>query len=241
MLTMNLRIVSAALAAMTLLLAGCGKSDKEKSAPKPGQVKGLESTEQKVSYGIGYNMGSNLARQGEVAFDKAAIQAGIEDGLAGAKTRLPEADIQAAFTALDQKMAAANAAAGEKNLALAKAFLDKNRTNKGVTTTASGLQYEVLKKGKGGKKPKATDTVEVHYHGTLLDGTVFDSSVQRGQTVSFPLTGVIPGWTEALQLMAVGDKFKLYIPPAIGYGPQSKGKIPPNSVLVFEVELIAIK
>lgn len=240
---MHHRFVCAALAASTLLFAACGKSEKPKAAAAPATTapKGLESMEQKVSYGVGLNMGSNLARQGEVKFDLAAMQKGIEDGLAGAKTRIPEADIEAAFKAMDQKLAAAAAVAGEKNLAVAKAFLDKNRTAKGVTTTASGLQYEVLKKGKGGKKPKATDMVEVHYHGTLLDGTVFDSSVQRGQTVSFALNGVIPGWTEALQLMAVGDKFKLYIPPALGYGPKPAGKIPPNSVLVFEVELIAIK
>lgn len=238
---MNHRVVSVALLALPLMFSACGKSEKPKPAAASTAPKGLESMEQKVSYGVGYNMGSNLARQGDVAFDKAAIQSGIEDGLSGAKTRIAEADIQAAFTAMDQKLAAASAAAGEKNQALAKAFLDKNRTNKGVKTTTSGLQYEVITKGKGTKKPKSTDTVEVHYHGTLLDGTVFDSSVQRGETVSFPLTGVIAGWTEALQLMAVGDKFKLYIPPALGYGTQSKGKIPPNSVLVFEVELIGIK
>ena len=111
-----------------------------------------------------------------------------------------------------------------------------------MKTTASGLKYQVLKQGTGTASPKSTDTVKVHYHGTLLDGTVFDSSVERGEPISFPLNGVIPGWTEGLQLMKVGDKFKFEIPPNLAYGPNSPSpKIPPNSTLVFEVELLAIQ
>jgi FKBP-type peptidyl-prolyl cis-trans isomerase len=111
-----------------------------------------------------------------------------------------------------------------------------------MITTASGLKYQVLKKGTGTVSPKATDTVNVHYHGTLLDGTVFDSSVERGQPISFPLNGVIPGWTEGVQLMKVGDKFKFEIPPNLAYGANSPSpKIPPNSTLVFEVELLGIQ
>jgi peptidylprolyl isomerase len=111
-----------------------------------------------------------------------------------------------------------------------------------MKTTASGLKYQVLKQGSGTASPKATDTVKVHYHGTLLDGTVFDSSVERGQPISFPLNRVIPGWTEGLQLMKVGDKFKFEIPPNLAYGPNSPSpKIPPNSTLVFEVELLGIE
>jgi peptidylprolyl isomerase len=111
-----------------------------------------------------------------------------------------------------------------------------------MKTTASGLKYQVLKQGTGTQSPKATDTVTVHYHGTLLNGTVFDSSVQRGQPASFPLNGVIPGWTEGLQLMKVGDKFKFEIPPQLAYGPNSPAPtIPPNSTLVFEVELLGIR
>ena len=114
--------------------------------------------------------------------------------------------------------------------------------NSNMKTTPSGLKYEVLKQGTGTVSPKATDTVKVHYHGTLLDGTVFDSSVERGEPISFPLNRVIPGWTEGLQLMKVGDKFKFEIPPALAYGPNSPSpKIPPNSVLVFEVELLGIQ
>ena len=111
-----------------------------------------------------------------------------------------------------------------------------------MKTTASGLKYQVLKQGTGTVSPKATDTVNVHYHGTLLNGTVFDSSVERGQPISFPLNAVIPGWTEGLQLMKVGDKFKFEIPPNLAYGPNSPSpKIPPNSTLVFEVELLGIQ
>jgi FKBP-type peptidyl-prolyl cis-trans isomerase len=111
-----------------------------------------------------------------------------------------------------------------------------------MITTASGLKYQVLKKGAGTVSPKATDTVKVHYHGTLLDGTVFDSSVERGEPISFPLNGVIPGWTEGVQLMKVGDKFKFEIPPNLAYGANSPSpKIPPNSTLVFEVELLGIQ
>ena len=111
-----------------------------------------------------------------------------------------------------------------------------------MKTTPSGLKYQVLKQGTGTVSPKATDTVKVHYHGTLLNGTVFDSSVERGQPISFPLNGVIPGWTEGLQLMKVGDKFKFEIPPNLAYGPNSPSpKIPPNSTLVFEVELLGIQ
>jgi FKBP-type peptidyl-prolyl cis-trans isomerase len=114
-------------------------------------------------------------------------------------------------------------------------------TSGGMKTTASGLKYEVLKQGAGTVSPKATDSVRVHYHGTLLDGTVFDSSVQRGEPVSFPLNGVIAGWTEGLQLMKVGDKFKFEIPPNLAYGANSPPGIPPNSTLVFEVELLGIE
>jgi FKBP-type peptidyl-prolyl cis-trans isomerase len=118
--------------------------------------------------------------------------------------------------------------------------LEKNKARHGVVVTASGLQYEVLTHGIG-PKPKRTDTVTVHYHGTLINGTVFDSSVQRGTPATFQVTGVIPGWTEALQLMAVGDRWKLYVPPALAYGPQGRPGLPPNSLLIFEVELLGIK
>jgi len=235
----------ATFSALALLLGGCGKDAKDAkktsvSSSKTAAVAGLESDEQRVSYGVGYNMGSSLNKQNDFTVDKAALKSGLEDGIAGSKTKIPEADLQAAFAKIQQKAMANQAVAAEKNLTASTAFLAKNKTRSGVTTTASGLQYEVLTAGKG-PKPKSSDTVEVHYHGTLTDGTVFDSSVERGEPATFPVTGVIKGWIEALQLMPVGSKWKLYVPPDLGYGPRANGKIPPNSVLIFEVQLLSIK
>lgn len=127
------------------------------------------------------------------------------------------------------------------NLEKGSAFLAGNAKKEGVQTTASGLQYEVLQSGKGDIHPTASNTVRVHYHGTLIDGTVFDSSVERGETISFPLNRVIPGWTEGVQLMKVGDKFRFYIPSHLGYGNRSAGKIPAGSTLIFDVELFEIQ
>jgi len=231
----SLRLLGAG-ACVALLLASCGKAEKAQPAGKVA----LDTVEQRVSYGIGYNMGSGIAQQGGFTPDQAAIMAGIADGLAHAKTRCAESDIQAAFTTLQQRLSTAAAETGAKQLAAGTAFLQKNKARAGVTTTASGLQYEVMKHG-AGRKAKSTDTVVVRYHGTLIDGTVFDSSVERGETAEFPVTGVIPGWIEALQLMSAGDKFKLFIPATLGYGPRAAGKIPPNSTLIFEVELVQIK
>jgi len=229
---------SIALAALALLLPACSKAPKE-AAAKPA-ASALVSVEQRVSYGIGYNMGAGIAHQGGFTVDQAALKAGLEDGLTKAKTALPEADIQAAFTTLQERMTKVTAEAATKQLAAGAEFLAKNKSRAGVKITASGLQYEILTTGKG-PKAKSTDTVVVRYHGTLIDGTVFDSSVERGDTAEFAVTGVIQGWVEALQLMAVGDKWKLYIPAGLGYGPRAAGKIPANSTLVFEVELVSIK
>jgi FKBP-type peptidyl-prolyl cis-trans isomerase FklB len=138
-------------------------------------------------------------------------------------------------------MQAKEAEAGAKNIKAGEAFLAENAKKDGVKTTASGLQYKVVKSGSG-KTPGLNDTVKVHYHGTLIDGTVFDSSVDRGEPVTFPVNGVIPGWTEALQLMKVGDKWQLVIPAKLAYGENGAGgKIGPNSVLQFDVELLAIE
>ena len=200
----------------------------------------LETVDQRVSYGIALNIGSNIARQGGVEIDTAAFLAGLEDGLKGAEPRVAEADLQAAFQAAQQKAEAAAAKGSEANLAAGQKFLAENGKRPGVTTTASGLQYEVLTPGTG-PKPKPNQTVKVHYHGTLIDGTVFDSSVQRGEPIEFPVTGVIPGWVEALQLMPVGSKWKLFIPQNLAYGPRATGKIPAGSALVFEVELLEAK
>jgi len=237
--------LGALLAAVSLSFTACSKqagnaktSDKPVASDKSASP--YATVDQKVSYYIGFNVGSGLAREKVVQVDQDAMKAGIADGLSGAKTRIAEADLQAALTTVQEKARAAALAAGEKQQAAAAELIAKNKTRPGVTTTASGLQYEVLTKGIGAK-PKPTDTVEVHYHGTLVDGTVFDSSVERGQPVQFQVTGVIPGWIEALQLMSVGDKWKLYIPSSLAYGPRGQGKIPPNSLLIFEVQLISIK
>ncbi|WP_031566458.1 FKBP-type peptidyl-prolyl cis-trans isomerase [Pararheinheimera texasensis] len=128
-----------------------------------------------------------------------------------------------------------------QNIELGEVFLANNAKRDGVKTTASGLQYEVLHSGNGDKHPTEISTVNVHYHGTLTDGTVFDSSVERGEPISFPLNRVIKGWTEGVQLMKKGDKFRFYIPADLGYGSRSAGKIPPGSVLIFDVELLAIE
>ena len=229
-------LLFAGTAAAALVLASCSKEDsKAKNTAK------LTTIEQRASYGIGYNMGQNLAAQKGVTFDRPAMEAGLADGLAGAKMRVEQKDLEAAFNVMGQKSQAAMEEAAKQNLVAATAFMEKNKSKSGVKSTASGLQYEVLKAGKAGRKPKTTDRVEVHYHGTLTDGTVFDSSVQRGEPATFGVTGLIPGWTEALQLMSVGDKWKLYVPPGLAYGPRPAGKIPPNSALVFEVELLGIK
>lgn len=128
-----------------------------------------------------------------------------------------------------------------ENLAIAESFLIENKANVDIVQTASGLQYQVLKKGEGGEHPSASSTVKVHYHGTLLDGTVFDSSVDRGEPISFPLNQVIKGWTEGVQLMVVGDKFKFFIPSELAYGNRATGKISSGSLLIFEVELLEIQ
>ncbi|MFA6962863.1 MAG: FKBP-type peptidyl-prolyl cis-trans isomerase [Opitutaceae bacterium] len=199
----------------------------------------LETADQRVSYGIAMNMGANIARQGGVEIDLAAFVVGLQDGLSGAKSRVPEADLRAAFETAQERAEAIAAAGAAKQSEAGNKFLADNKARKGVVTTESGLQYEVLVEGKGAK-PNPDQSVEVHYHGTLIDGTVFDSSVQRGETISFPVTGVIPGWVEALQLMPIGSKWKLTIPADLAYGNRAQGAIPAGSVLVFEVELISI-
>ncbi len=234
------RLLSALLLSAAVFATGCGRNSENASSSGAPAAENLTSTEQRASYGIGYNLGRDLNQQKDFAPDQAALQAGLEDGLKGKDSRVNEADVRAAFTTLQERANEAMAKAGEANLTAAKAFLEQNKKRPGVKTTDSGLQYEVIKSGNGAK-PKSTDTVEVHYHGTLIDGTVFDSSVERGESISFPVTGVIRGWIEALQLMSVGDKWKLTIPPELAYGPQARGKIPANSALIFEVELLGIK
>lgn len=199
----------------------------------------LDTVEQRVSYGVALNMGANLARQG-LEIDLGAFVVGLQDGLSNMKPRVPEAALRAAFETAQERMEAVAADRAAKQSGAAQAFLDANKARPGVVVTPSGLQYEVLRAG-AGPKPTSEQTVEVHYHGTLPDGTVFDSSVARGESISFPVTGVIAGWVEALQLMQVGAKWRLVIPSNLAYGERGQGPIPPGSTLIFEVELIGIE
>lgn len=205
----------------------------------------LESMEQKASYSIGFSIGTNIKNSGgEVDVD--LVAQGMKAALAGKESAL---DAKASAEAMRAFQTAARKRADEQrkkasadNIAKGKAFLEANAKKEGVKTTASGLQYKVLKAGSG-PKPTTSNKVKVHYHGTLIDGTVFDSSVDRGEPIEFPVTGVIKGWVEGLQLMSVGAKFQLVIPSELAYGanPRPGGKIGPNAVLVFEVELLEIK
>lgn len=203
----------------------------------------LKDAKQRLSYSIGADIGGNFKRQ-EIEVDPKVLAIGLADALAG-KTALTEAEIRETLTKFQTemrgKMEAKRKTDGEKNLKDGEAFLAANAKKEGVKTLPSGLQYKVLKSGSG-KTPKATDTVKTHYHGTLIDGTVFDSSVERGEPVEFPVNGVIPGWTEALQLMKEGDKWQLFVPAKLAYGERGAGgKIGPNSTLIFEVELLSIQ
>ena len=201
----------------------------------------LNTQELQASYGIGLQMGDQLKSQPFDGLDISAVAAGIADAFAGAESKVSQQDLQEAFQTISARMQA-DAAEQAKVLGAAGAeYLAKNAVKEGVQVTDSGLQFEVVSLG-AGEKPTAKSTVSVHYHGTLVDGTVFDSSVERGQPAEFPVGGVIAGWTEALQLMPVGSKYKLTIPSDLAYGERGAGAaIGPHSTLVFEVELLAIK
>jgi len=199
---------------------------------------------EKVAYFIGMQTAKGMSNDG-ISVDPDLVAAGMKDVFAGGDLKYSDEELQAAMMAFQQQMQAnqpqPDAAAGEDNSAAGQAFLATNGQRPEVTTTASGLQYEVMTEGSGAK-PAATDTVNVHYHGTLIDGTVFDSSVERGQPISFPLNRVIPGWTEGLQHVPTGGKYKLFIPSELAYGAGgSPPVIGPNATLVFEVELIGIE
>ncbi len=201
----------------------------------------LVTIEDKVSYAIGASVGKGMLQQGLTAdkINLALMKKGLTDGISNIELIIPtivsEQVAQTYFQSLMAKMFESNKLAGEK-------FLEENKNKEGVVTTESGLQYEIITKGTG-PIPTADATVKTHYHGTLIDGTVFDSSVERGEPISFPVMGVIKGWQEALQLMPVGSKWKLYIPYNLAYGEQQMpgSPIKPYSTLIFEVELLAIE
>jgi FKBP-type peptidyl-prolyl cis-trans isomerase FklB len=200
----------------------------------------LTTQEQQASYGIGLQMGEQLAANPFEGLEISAVSQGIADAFAGVESKVAHADLQAAFQVISERMQAAAAEQAKELSAAGEEFLAENAKKEGVVVTDSGLQYEVIAEGEG-EKPTAESVVSVHYHGSLIDGTVFDSSVERGQPAEFPVGGVIAGWTEALQLMSVGAKYKLTVPANLAYGERGAGAaIPPHAVLVFEVELLAI-
>ena len=202
----------------------------------------LKSEKEKFSYALGMNIGASMKRQ-EVSVDPAILARGLKDSLAGGKTILTEDEARATLTQMQnemrQKMQAKSQEEAGGNKKLGEAFLAENKTKEGVVTLPSGLQYKILTTGTG-PKPTATDSVVCNYKGTLIDGKEFDSSYKRGQPVTFPVTGVIKGWTEALQLMPAGSKWQLFIPSDLAYGDAGRPGIPPGATLVFEVELVSI-
>ena len=204
----------------------------------------LKSDKDKASYSIGINLGSQLAQsKDELNFDKLIL--GLNDAFDGKAPKIGIEEMRKVMTAFQQKLAAKaqakKAAIANRNKKAGEEFLAANKKNKGVKTTKSGLQYKVITSGKGAT-PKATDIVVTHYRGTLIDGKVFDSSYKRGKPATFPVNGVIKGWTEALQMMKVGDKWKLFIPANLAYGERGAGKsIGPNETLIFDIELLKIK
>ncbi len=224
------------LAVTSTILCACTQGQKGRTE--------LKTEMDSVSYAIGADIGGNFKRNQLSDINADALRDGLRDGL-DSSLAMDEATLQAVIQAYMQKkqeaLLAEEQLKAEENLAKGQAFLATNGKRKEVTTTPSGLQYEVIKAG-AGPKPVATDRVKVHYVGTLLDGEEFDSSVRRGEPAVFGLGQVIEGWVEALELMPVGSKYKVYVPSALGYGPSPGpgGRIPGNSVLVFELELLEI-
>ena len=214
----------------TLALFACTKQNRDIQ---------LKSDEQKFSYVVGQQIGNSLKQQG-MKVDADVLAMSVTDVIDGKPSRLTEPEMQAVMQKVGEAAMTKRGEEGKANKDKGAKFLEENKKKPNVKTTASGLQYEVLTEGKG-TPPKATDTVKVHYRGTLVDGTEFDSSYKRGQPAEFPVNGVIPGWTEALQLMKPGGKWKLYIPSDLAYGEMGRPSIPPNSVLIFEVELLEVK
>lgn len=235
-------VTKLSLVAVTIMtLAACQKEAEQ----KPVQ---LDTEQAKQSYSLGVSAGRYLGVAQEeyakidITLDQELVLRGVQDAIAG-KVELTDEQLKSVMEGLDQqyqqKQIALVEAEAAKNIEAGKAYLAENAAKEGVMVTVSGLQYEVLEQGDG-EKPTATDMVKVHYLGTLTDGTKFDSSYDRGQPAQFPLNQVISGWTEGVQLMSVGSKYKFTIPSELAYGAQDKGIIKPNSVLVFEVELLEV-
>ncbi|MFZ6048063.1 FKBP-type peptidyl-prolyl cis-trans isomerase [Pseudomonas sp. CR3202] len=199
----------------------------------------LSTDETRVSYGIGRQLGDQIRDNPPPGVSLDAVLAGLSDAFQGLESRVDGAALSASFRVIRERMQAEAQVKAEAAAGAGRAYLEENAKRDGVTVLPSGLQYEVLAAGEGAK-PSAEDTVRTHYHGTLIDGTVFDSSYDRGQPAEFPVGGVIAGWVEALQLMNTGSKWRLHVPSELAYGGQAVGSIPPHSVLVFDVELLDI-
>jgi FKBP-type peptidyl-prolyl cis-trans isomerase len=221
------------LAVTSIGLSGCDQIKKmtDKSVK-------LESDSDKVAYAIGQQIGGSMKSQ-DLHINTAVLAASIDDVMNGKPSRMTPEEMQGAMMKMRQEATTKQELAGKANIEKGAKFLEEHKKAPNVKTTASGLQYEVITAG-AGKSPLATDTVKVHYVGTLTDGTKFDSSYDRKEPAQFPVSGVIKGWTEALQLMKPGAKWKLVIPSDLAYGPQGRPSIPANSVLMFEVELLEI-
>lgn len=198
------------------------------------------TVEQQVSYGIGRQMGEQLSNNEIEGLEIDAVLSGLADALNGLPSAVPHEQLEVAFQEISQRLRARQREKAELLAADGQKFLAENAKREGIVVTASGLQYEVLSSGSG-EKPTPRSVVRTHYHGTLINGEVFDSSYQRGEPAEFPVNGVIAGWTEALQLMNVGSKWRLYVPYELAYGEQGAGgRIGPFSTLIFDVELLAI-
>lgn len=219
------RISATALLALPFVFAGCNRKPK--------------SLKEQTSYTIGAQFGKSLKSQ-DLNLDSKALSRGIEDGLKDSKLALSDEEMQSAMMKLNEERQKEMRALAEKNKGESDKFLNKNKEAEGVKVTASGLQYIIKEEGKGAS-PKGDDIVVVNYRGTLVDGKEFDSSFKRNQPAEFPLKGVIPGWTEGLQLMKKGGKATFFIPPELGYGDRPRQNIPANAILIFDVELLNIK
>jgi len=233
----NKRLLVISVIAATAMIAGCKEEKKVDDSAK------ITTIEQKVSYIIGHNMAKNLKQNG-FELDEAAFVLALNDVKAAKDSRISEEDSQKAMTEMQEKVMKKQEEERKKisevNKEKGAKFLAENKTKEGVVTLESGLQYKIITEGKG-VKPKITDTVVVNYTGKLIDGTEFDSSAKHGQAATFSLDGVIPGWTEVLQLMPQGSKWEVYIPANLAYDEGGQGPIPASSTLIFEMELLEVK